>query len=328
MVSNVAQEIRKAQSILLTTHRQCDGDGLGSELGLFYALQKMGKTVRILNVDKTPKKYSFLGSEKHIQFFDSQYDKIESTDLALIFDTNDRRLVEPLYHKIEEQCSSIIFIDHHPILQSGPAPTKNSFIDRSAASTGELTFRLIKELEVPLDEDIARSLYTSLVFDTQLFRYVRSSPRSHEIAAELLKFPIEPEKIHRHLFGNFTSKKMRFIAEVMQDLELYYEDRFAMLVVKSSHLKKLDLDVDDTRDLIDMLMNIESLEAAAVFREDSENCYKLSLRSKGQFSVTSLAESLGGGGHAFASGATLEGDIQNFRKTIIDSVQKNLDTTS
>lgn len=324
MLLKVVDEIQKAQSILLTTHRQCDGDGLGSELALFFALKKTGKEVRILNVDDTPKKYDFLAPSEHIQCFDGHYDPIATTDLALIFDTNDRRLVEPLYHEIEKQCGSIIFIDHHPILKQGPTPTENSYIDRSAASTGELTFQLINALEIPIDESIAKALYTSLVFDTQLFRYVRSSPTSHEIAAQLLKFPIKPEAIHRHLFGNFTSKKMIFIAEVMQDLELYFDDRFAILVIQSTHLKKLDLDIDDTRDLIDMLMNIESLEGAAVFREDAPNQYKLSLRSKGQFSVTAIAEKLGGGGHAFASGARLHGAIDDFRATITQAVQEGL----
>ncbi len=188
MSRKVVEHIKQADSILLTTHRQCDGDGLGSELAMFHGLKKIGKNVRIINVDATPKKYYFLSPEKYVQCHDGSFDPIEKSDLALVFDTNDHRLIEPLYGELEKKCNHIIFVDHHPILKEGPSPTPDSFINSSAASTGELVFEILKALEIPLDLKIARALYTSLAFDTQLFRYVKDSSRSHEIATELLKF--------------------------------------------------------------------------------------------------------------------------------------------
>ena len=169
MIELTAQKIKDAQSIILTTHRQCDGDGLGSELAIFHALKKIQKNVRILNVDATPRKYSFLSPDTYIQYFDGEFDPIAPTSLALIFDTNDKRLVEPLYQSLEKQCAEIVFVDHHPILQTGPAPTPSSIIATQAASTGELAYDLIKALNIELDEKIAQALYTSIVFDTQLF---------------------------------------------------------------------------------------------------------------------------------------------------------------
>ena len=104
MSESVANKIRRSNSILLTTHRQCDGDGLGSELAIYHALKKIGKEVRILNVDGTPKKYDYLSPDEHIQYYDGDFDPIASPDLALIFDTNDRRLIEPLYEELEQKC--------------------------------------------------------------------------------------------------------------------------------------------------------------------------------------------------------------------------------
>ncbi|MEM7646059.1 MAG: DHH family phosphoesterase, partial [Pseudomonadota bacterium] len=212
MIDKVTQYILDADSILLTTHRQCDGDGLGSELAMYHALVKMGKNVRILNVDATPKKYNYLAPDQYIQCFDAPHDPLEKMDLALVFDTNDKRLIEPLYEEIEEKCARIIFVDHHPILAEGPAPTSDSIINIRAASTGELTFDLIESLKVELDAQIARALYTSIVFDTQLFRYIRNSSRSHEISAYLLQYEKKPTEVHRKLFGNFTAPKLKFVA--------------------------------------------------------------------------------------------------------------------
>ena len=324
MVHETAEKIRNSESIVLTTHRQCDGDGLGSELALYHALKKIGKNARVLNVDETPQKYAFLSPDEHIQYYDGEFTPLAATDLALIFDTNDKRLVEPLYQELENKCKDILFIDHHPVLKTGPQPTVGSLVDTKAASTGELAYDLIKALDIDLDAQIARAIYTSIVFDTQLFRYVRNSPRSHKIAAELLLHEKKPAEVHKCLFGNFTANKLRFIAEALRDLEFYSQDKIVTLLVRAHQLHSLGLEIDDSRDLIDMVMNIESVEAAVLFREDNPDLYKVSLRSKGQLTVIDIAEKMGGGGHSYASGATLQGDYQEFCQQIVSALQTKL----
>ena len=326
MIQQVTKNIQQAQSILLTTHRQCDGDGLGSELAMFHGLKKMGKNVRILNVDTTPKKYGFLSPEKYIQCYDSDFDPILELDMVLIFDTNDRRLIEPLYTELEKKCSQIIFVDHHPILKEGPSPTAHSLIDVSAASTGEMTFDLIKSLEIPLDPTMARALYTSLAFDTQLFRYIKNSPRSHEVAVELLKFEKNPAEIHRRLFGNFNVKKLKFIADCMKKVEFFENERLAILYIRTKELESMGLDANDSLDLIDLIMGVESIQAAAVVRED-KNTFKMSMRSKGAFPILSIAEAFGGGGHPFASGASIEGSYQDLKEQILEAMKTKLNET-
>ncbi len=324
MKIELAEKIQKANSILLTTHRQCDGDGLGSELAIYHALNKVGKNVRILNVDGTPKKYDYLKPDEYIQYFDGSFDPIGQPDLALVFDTNDRRLIEPLYEELEKSCKDIVFVDHHPVLQEGPAPTPGSVIDIRAASTGELAYDIIRDLQIPLDANIARALYTSIVFDTQLFRYVRNSPRSHEVCIELLKFEKDPAEVHRCLFGNFTAPKLKFIAQALSNVEFFENEQLAILHIKTEDLNAMGLDIDDSRDLIDMIMNIESVRAAAVFREDSPNIHKLSLRSKGEFPILSIAETFGGGGHHYASGAPMQGHYQELKGQVLEAMRRLL----
>ncbi len=323
-IQTVVSPIIRADSILLTTHRQCDGDGLGSELAMLHGLKKIGKNVRIINVDTTPKKYYFLSPEKYVQCHDGPFDPIEKSDLALVFDTNDHRLIEPLYSELEEKCSQIIFVDHHPILREGPPPTPGSFINASAASTGELAFDIIQALGIPLDVQMARALYTSVAFDTQLFRYVKNSSRSHEIATELLKFEKNPSEIHRKLFGNFTAQKLKFIANCLQKVEFFEDEKLAVLHIHTRELESMGLGIDDSLDLIEIIMNVESVEAAAVFREDSKNSFKLSMRSKGEFPILSIAENFGGGGHLFASGASIQGPFQYLKEEILEAMKARL----
>src|SRR6185312_8451599 len=296
IANSIVDRIRNASTIILSTHRQCDGDGLGAELGLYHALKAAGKNVRVINVDSTPRKYRFLNPDTHIQYFESNQ-KFESADLALVFDTNDERLIEPLFSELKKKAKLIAFVDHHPILKQGPRPSEDSWIDVTAASTGELAYRLIKELGLAIHREVARCLYTSITFDTQLYRFIRNSPNSHRIAAEMLEHDINPEEIHRHLFGNQTVQKMAFLARALGQIEYFGDGRLAVLKLRDADLFHYNLEPDESRDVIDMLMNIETLEAAALFREDATNEYKISLRSKGQIQVLGVAENLGGGGH-------------------------------
>lgn len=322
MYEQIVKDIQAAKTILLTTHRQCDGDGLGAQLGMYHALRALGKNVRVLNVDATPNKYRFLTPDSYIQYFDSHHDVIQDVSLAIVFDTNDYRLLEPLYAEIEKKCQKILFVDHHPVLKTGPEPTAGSVINTMAASTGEMVFDIVKALGAPMNRDIARALYTSIAFDTQLFRYVRNSYRSHEIASELLRYETEPSIIHKHIFGNFTALKYKYLSKVLSEMEFFYKDRLVFLQISSHELSQYGLSADDSRDLVDMMMNIESVQIAVVIREDEIGHFKVSLRSKGHFDVNALAESLGGGGHVFSAGASIKmpGDV--LKKKIVEHFAK------
>lgn len=324
ILKTITDLIQSSKKILISTHRQCDGDGLGAELALCYALRKFNKEVRVVNVDATPRKYHFLQSHSDIQIFEQNPDLNLEADLCLIFDTNDERMLEPLFSGLKKHVKKILFVDHHPLLQNGPRPSADSYIEIAAASTGELAFRIIKELGIALDRKIARALYTSITFDTQLYRYVRNSPTSHLIAAELLGYDINPEEIHRGLFGNQTVQKMAFLAKALGEIEYSCEGRLAVLRLADADLLKHNLMPDDARDLIDMIMNIDTLEAAVIFREDAKNEYKLSIRSKGKLEVLSVAEDFGGGGHTHASGAFVKGNYLDLKSKIIKDLSQKI----
>src|SRR4051812_32125989 len=112
-VESISEKIRQADSFVLTTHRQCDGDGLGAELALYYGLKKMKKSARIIHVDPVAPKYAFLKTSDLIEVWPTLPSSLDRTDLALVFDTNDCRLVEPLFSNLQTLCNEILFIDHH-----------------------------------------------------------------------------------------------------------------------------------------------------------------------------------------------------------------------
>ena len=322
MIEQLTEKLRAARSVVLSTHRHCDGDGLGAQLALFHALTKLGKETRVLNVDRPPKKYAFLGTDQFVGVYSDHRSALKPTDLALILDTNDERLVEPLFTDLKTHCREVLFVDHHPILEKGPKPTAGSVIDVNAASTGEIAYSLIKALGCPLDAKIARGLYTSIAFDTQMFRYVKSDPRSHLIAAELLAFEREPEEVHRRLFATHTVEKMGLLARALAQVEYFDSATIACIRMSAEDFRSRDLGVDESGDVIDLIMQIESVVVAALLREDEPGKFKLSLRSTGP-KVLPVAESFGGGGHAYAAGAFVPGNYEGIRDRILGEIRRS-----
>lgn len=318
MLESIVQKLKKARRVILSTHRQCDGDGLGAQIALLHGLLKLGIDARLVNVDRPSAKYSFLGFDKWLEVFEAGRTILDGTDLALLLDTNDGRLVEPMYSELINRNIETLFIDHHPVLAKGPMPTDGSVIDVTAASTGELCYYILKELGVEFDAQIARALYTSVVFDTRLFRYVKARPSSHLIAAELLKYERDPEEVHRRLFASYTVSKMNSLMRSLSRVEYSANNRIAFIPFPASeYTSPGGLERDESGDILDQVMNIESIEIAALLREDGPGKYKLSLRSRGTIEVLGLAESFGGGGHRYASGAYLEGSYENLRAQIL-----------
>lgn len=324
-LKDLTDRIHNASKIVISTHKHPDGDGLGSEIALFHALRKINKDVRILNLDKVPSRYTFLKTDQYIESYILEHTPLEQTDLALILDTNDLRLLGDLFPKLESVCDRILFVDHHLPLKSGPTPTSGSYIDVNAASTGEMIFDIIKSLNIDLDKDIARALYTSIIFDTKFFRDIRHSGQSHRIAAELLEYEKNPMEVSQNIFGNYTVGKLGFLSQMLGQVEYLENQSLAVLIVKKADILKYQLTYDDSLDVIDMVMNVKSLQASVLFLEmDKPQSYKVSLRSKGKINVCAIAESIGGGGHFYASGAFVQGDLNSFKTTIIDALKAYL----
>ncbi len=319
--------LRRSQLISVTTHRDCDGDGVGAMLAFYHALLSMGFKTRLLSVDEIPAKYSFLPGYKNIEVFNPSKAPVAG-DLLIAFDTNDSRRIEPLASWALKNTTNVspkgqlVFIDHHPVLEKGPHPGHSSFINTQAASTGEMTFDLIKSMKIPLNDHVAQCLYTSIVFDTQLFRFIRKSPRSHQIAAELMQFDFDPTDIHRRLFGNQTPQKLKFLAQALSRIEYYHSGKVAYLELRKEDFLNHQVDPEASRDVVDLMMNVQDIEISFMIREERGKT-KISLRSKGHHEVLTLAEQWGGGGHLYAAGATLDqADNQILKKQILEWLKK------
>lgn len=304
--------INSAQNIILTTHINSDGDGLGSEVAMYHALKKLNKNPQIIHNDRAAERYHFLF--KNIEAWQIEDPRsqhfIEQAHLCMIFDTHDEKLCRPLFTALESKQIPTLYIDHHvPVYK--PSSHTHFFIDEQASCTGEIVQTIIEKLNIELDRDIAQSIYTSLMFDTQCFKFIRGSSKPFVMAEKLLSYQVDHSLIQKQLFENWSVNKINFLAHLITQVEYLQNQKIAVLRIHKKDLNQFHLEQDQANDVIDFFMNIQSLQIAVVVREFGRDFYKLSFRSRSDFSILPWAQSFGGGGHLSSAGAWVQAPLKN-----------------
>lgn len=317
MINKVVEVLKKSTSVGITFHVSPDGDSLGSALALMLVLKKLGKEAYIVSSDKIPETYSFLPYLNSImnEFRISE----NSLDSIVVLDCGN---YERISAKIDfdKKEYTLVNIDHHI---SNDFYGDINFIDTKASSVGELIFEIMKLLQVELDVDIATCIYTSILSDTGGFKHSNTTSRTHSIVSELLISGVKFSDIHRLIFENKKFNHIKLMGKVIDSSYLAFSNQVCVMKFTKKMLENLNIELTDTSYLVDLGMNIDSVEAAVLIKECDE-CVKVSLRSKSFLDVRKIAESFGGGGHIRAAGATLKIGVKEAEDVILKVIEKEL----
>ncbi len=315
--SAIAAALQQSTSILISVHKSPDGDALGSQLALVLALQKLGKNVIAHNLDPVPEIYRFLPAWDMIRTGVPVAGKFEA---VVVLDADPPRtgLFSAGYPG-----TVLINIDHHV---TNPGEWQLTWLDPSAAATGELIYELIKKLNIDIDRDIALCLYTSIFTDTGSFRYSNTSARSMHIAADMIEAGADPWLVTENVYESFAYRRLKLLGSVLAGIERSEDGRTAWVVVTEELFRQNEATAEDTDNFVNFVRSTKGVEVAVLFRQTADHQYKISLRSKGRVDLSGVAQSLGGGGHANAAGATLDGTLEEVRKRVIGQVTAAIST--
>lgn len=305
--------IDKYNSIFIASHINPDGDNIGSCIALYLALKKLGKKVSLLRSDSLPKSFSFL---KGFECFE-EYDGSKA-DLFIILDCADKGR---LGHNVEvfENVKYSLNIDHH---KSNTNFADLNIVDDKSPSTAEMVYKLITQLKIPLDKNMAEAIYTGISTDTGKFSYDSVTSNTHRIVANLLDLGVEFNKININLYESTPLNKMELKIDSLSTLKLYFDNTVATVRVTKDMLSKTNTSMDDTNGIVEEIRRISGVEVACLLKEVEDDRIKISMRSKQSFDVSRVCEDLGGGGHIRASGCTIIDSIDNAEKIVIDTIEK------
>jgi phosphoesterase RecJ-like protein len=293
---------------VVTSHARPDGDAIGSALACGQILRRMGKQADVVMHDGVPRIY------QNLPFADRviQADVAPSSDAAIVLECDS--IKRTLLGGLEDRF--LISIDHHVSARNF---AHVNWIDSSAMATAELVYRMARLAGVPIDPDIATCLYTALMTDTGSFMFEGVNEHTFALARELVLAGADPARCARHIYFGHSTAKLRLLGAALSNL--HREGPLAWIWVTQEQMERFGAREEDCEGLVNYALSIGDVQVAIFFRELPDQRWRVSLRSKGEVNVSTVAEHFGGGGHKCASGCSLEGPLSAAVAQVIERLR-------
>jgi len=324
--NEIKQALKEAKNILIVSHKNPDGDAIGSVLGLYHYLKKSINTIQLTTPDEKPFFLKWMPNSEKVLSYESNKNEInediKKADVIFCLDFNALHRIEEMGEQIKLSKAIKINIDHH---QEPEMFQDYSVWDTEIASTCELIYGLIDFLggTNAFDKDIATCLYTGIVTDTGSFKFPSTTAKTHAIASHLLAQGINHYDIHSSIFDNNKESRLRLVGYALSEkLKVLYDFNTAYMSLSSEELKRFNFKKGDSEGLVNYGLSIENMRFAALFTEFDEGV-KISFRSKGSFDVNSFSRlHFNGGGHVHAAGGKLKMSISEALAYFEDTLSK------
>ncbi len=304
--------VSDSEKIVLVSHVNPDGDAIGSTTGFKYFLEQNGKSVSIVVPNRYPQFLGYLDINEEIVAYKGNEDEavkiVEASDLIICMDFNALKRIEELGGIVGKSGAKKVLIDHH--LQPEEC-FDIIFSDPQASSTCEVAYYLIRDMVEadssikPVDLKSGLSFYTGLMTDTNNFaNSVR--PQTFKMACELLELGIDKEDVQFKVYSGFREERMRMMGYMLyENMQIFPEHKAGFMLITKELKEKFNFQDGDSDGFVNLALNISGVEVSGLFTE-ADGFVKVSLRSKGDFSVNGLSRAFfNGGGHERAAGGKI-----------------------
>jgi len=324
-VEKIREIIRKKEPVVLISHLNPDGDGVGSSVALALFLRNKNVPVNVIIPNKVPEFLSWLPGFDLVSVFQEKKRQcrklLKDATTVILVDFNDPERTGSLKKDLLSSSAFKILIDHH---QRPEEFTDMVLSEPWRGSVGEMIYLLITGVDgvKAIDRDIATCLYVAIMTDTGNFRYASSYSGIFNIAGALVEKGIDKDHIYSNIYDSYSVNRMKMMGYCMSEkLVVLKEFNAAYIYLDQEELERFDHQVGDTEGFVNIPFSIKGIRLSALFIE-KKNIVKISFRSKGNVSVDRIAsEHFNGGGHINASGGedtlTLKETIAKFESVLI-----------
>ncbi len=314
----IVKKIRSAGDILITSHIMPDGDNIGSVCAFGRALRQSGYKVDCALYDAVPEIFTFLPGSEEIKSLDAINKKY---DLLIVLDSSsaERTGISDLVRF----SNFIINIDHHVCNDNFG---NINLVHTNYSSTVQIVFDLIKKARLKFDSDIATCLYCGLMTDTVGFQTSNTDENVFKMAAALVKYGANPNYISREMFQNKSMKNIMIIGKTLSSLNFVNNGLICWGKVEQKTVKEVGAKPEDCFGIVNQMIAIKGVEAAILFNEREDGRTVVDFRSKSIVDVNRIANAFGGGGHLRASGATIEGELNDIIAAVINFTVEYIET--
>lgn len=313
LVDRVKQMVLAAREIVITCHISPDGDALGSSCALCAVLKSLGKKATVVTADSAPRVLQFMPGVRDIVSATRQADRatelFSSADLIFCMDFNDPDRLDRLKDVFLASKASKVMIDHHlePKLE---ADVEISFPEISSTSALLYIFLWQAHWANMLNRSSAACIYTGMMTDTGNFSYNSNDPDLYLIVHDLLLKGIDKDNIYRLVMNTSSESRVRIMGYGQYRMIRLHDRKAAIIAISEEELREFDYNKGDTEGLVNIPLSIPEVVYSVFVREDAKDNVKISMRSKGDFSVSRICEDhFGGGGHVNAAGGEFHGTL-------------------
>lgn len=303
--------LEKSDNILVLTHRNPDGDAVGSAFALWSVLKEMGKRVRV-EIDTVPPSLSMPVTEE--AFGDFEPDFVVTVDVA-----DKKLLTDEHLEKYGDRVN--LAIDHH---ESNKPFAENLLLDFRASAACEVIFDMLEEASFPVSEATAAALYLGISTDTGCFRYPNCTAHTLYAASRLVEMGAPNAEINRIVFETKTRAYVQLEALAMSSMRTYFDGKCAVIVITQDMFGKTGTTEADVHGIAALPRQIEGVMAGIVIREKTDGTYKASVRTNEPLNAAGICGVFGGGGHRLAAGCDLTGTKGQVVNAILEAVEEAL----
>ena len=313
---DIAEFIRKNDDFLIVSHFNPDGDAICSTLGFGELLKTLGKKYLMAIEGGSPQKYDFLPAAKRI--FDPSAEELPLTYSTLVtLDIGSFERIGSAKEMLKEN-PIILNIDHH---SSNKGFGEVHLVDTKSSSVCEIITHLAQYMNVDIGKDMAAYLYTGIMTDTGRFRFGSTSPSAMSACAFLIECGADPVMISEKIYFDLPKEYIEALGKALYSLEFFADDKLAMMEYHHT------VEIPDAEGFIDFAVGIRGVLGAVFIRLiPDDGRFKVSLRARGDFTISDIAESYGGGGHPKAAGFRYRGSLQELKAGLITVLTEKIKT--
>lgn len=313
-LDNIIEEIDKAKNIVILTHEMPDGDAIGSSLALYAGLKQLGKDIDVV-IPEYSKTYEFLPNSSEIK----KEGRNEVYDLAIALDCGDIKRLNG-FAKYFEDANTTISIDHH---SSNTMFADYNFVNPTAPACAQILVIVLEALGVIIDKEIGTCLLTGIITDTGGFKYKGVTAETFEFVAELLNRGVNVSDVYKKVLQTISKTRFELTRIATNRLEFLEDGKITFTYITKEDEQKLGAGINDHDGIVERGRDIEGVEVS-IFLRETDNGYKISLRSNEYVNVSDICLMFGGGGHIRAAGGNINLPFEQAKTKIIEECKKHL----
>lgn len=319
-LNEMQEAVKGGESFAIVTHNNPDGDGLAACLGLksFFSSQQI--QLDIILQGESLDKLAFLQVEDNTKQLtsDMSYDNLMIIDCHGFDRINEAKL-------LVEKAKRVLVIDHHIITKV--IEKADYYINTQAASVGIIIFNLLKNDLKKLDKltqnYFAKSIYTTIINDTNNFLNTNVNQEVFQVCQELLEFGIVPAEITTKFLYEKEAREFKMIGQSLATISLHHDNKTLLYHTTRDFLDSNNLADSATSKMTQWVKGVKGIQVVLYYWEKTSDEFKFSIRSENH-NVQVIAKSFGGGGHDKAAGFTAKGKIDEILEKVLAEIKTKI----